>query len=778
RGVDRLPGAVNYLSGNNPDDWQTDLSTYGGVLYQAIYPGIDLRYDGAGGQLKSTYLVAPGADPGQIRRVYTGVERIRVDSAGQLVVPLAAGAAATLPLTLTEQAPIAWQEQAGARVPVAVAFTVADDGTVGFALGGYDPTRPLVIDPTLTYSSYLGGSGDEDMGGVALGPDGTIALIGRTASTDFPITPGGQSDPARSEWDVFVTRLSADGRTLLSSTYLGGRAKDRGYGIAVATDGALLITGYTESSDFPTANAYQPTKKRNADTFVTKLAPDGRSLVFSTFLGGNKWDVATDIALDANDQPFITGMTQAHDFPTTPGAYQTRFGGASDAFVTAFTADGRRLVYSTYLGGAHRENADYGYYQGAIVVDDAGRASITGLTRSTDFPTTPGVIKPSRTTTDQDAFVAAFTPDGGALVFSTYLGGRNDDRGVGVALDPTGAVAVTGTTRSSDFPVQNAFQPRYGGHNDAFVTTLSADGRRLLASTYLGGSHRENPHRDIDFSAIAVDGLGRIFVTGFTQSRHFPLVNPLQSGPPRGRDIYVTVFAPDRRTLHYSTLLGGRGNDLSRDMVLDARGRAIIVGETGSTDFPLVNPVQATHRGRGDAFVAIITETPLPADQNWAPESAPLACSQPCRGGPVNTRSGNLWTSATDLTVASPGPPLSWTRSYASQATDDPSGPLGAGWQHPFATRVITATMPSGEPDTVIVVSPKGNRLRFADQGDGQFAAAPGVYDQLAQRGGDYTLTMRDQTQHVFAAATGRLTTIHDPQGRTLELSYDGDGRL
>lgn len=510
-GGEHLPGVVNYLIGNDPAQWRTNLPTYAGVVYGDLYDGIDLRYDGTEGRLKGTYTVAPGADPAQIRWRYAGAEQVQVDAAsGDLVLTLPSQA------TLTEQAPVAWQTINRTRVPVAAHYSVADDGSIGFTLEHYDTRYPLTIDPTLEYSTFLGGSGGgADYGyGIAVDSAGNAYVTGQTSSADFPMSHPLQGVYGGGSYDAFVTKLNADGSALVYSTYLGGSANDRGHGIALSSTGNVYITGYTYSPDFPTARPLQAAFGGDRDAFVTKFNADGSTLVYSTYLGGSNTNWGNGIAVDRGGNAYVTGYTRSDNFPTVR-PLQGTFGGYEDAFVTKLNADGSALVYSTYLGGS---NWDYGT---DITVNSAGNAYITGYTYSLNFPTAHP-LQGDHAGGDEDAFVAKLSLDGSALVYSTYLGGGNDDSSNGIAVDSEDNAYITGYTGSENFPTVRPLETMVGNNSaDAFVTKLNADGSTLVYSTYLGGNNYDNGY------GIAVDSGGNAYVTGLTRSADFPTAHSL-----------------------------------------------------------------------------------------------------------------------------------------------------------------------------------------------------------------------------------------------------------
>jgi hypothetical protein len=532
-GLDPLRGKVNYFLGNDPAKWHTHISTFAKVEYQNVYPGVNLDYYGHQGQLEYDFVVAPGVDPHVIDLSFSGADQLTIDGQGDLV--LQAGGQ-----DIIQHKPVVYQEVNGARQEIPSAFVLSTGHLpltaqqVGFRLGGYDPSRPLVIDPVLSYSTYLGGSSIDYGLGIAVDPTTGDALVtGRTTSTDFPTAnPLQPSLGGPFAGNAFVTRLSADGSALVYSTYLGGSDffGETGSGIAVdPTTGDALVTGFTGSTDFPTANPLQPTNHGGGDAFVARLTADGSALVYSTYLGGSEFDEAYGIAVDpTTGDALVTGRTYSTNFPTANPLQPTNHGDA-DAFVARLSADGSALVYSTYLGGGSYDDGD------GIAVDPiTGDALVTGYTSSTNFPT----ANPLQPTNGGggDAFVARLSADGSALIYSTYLGGIGTDEGYGIAVDPTtGDALVTGFTGSTNFPTANALQPNFGGGNfDAFVARLSADGGALVYSTYLGGSGNDWGQ------GIAVDpATGDALVTGTTFSTNFPTANPFQPNYGGGYDAFV-----------------------------------------------------------------------------------------------------------------------------------------------------------------------------------------------------------------------------------------------
>jgi len=375
---------------------------------------------------------------------------------------------------------------------------------------------------------------------------------------------------------------------LVYSTYLGGGFAEYVQGIAVDASGNAYVTGRTPSSDFPTENPYDGTLGGIFDTFVTKLSPAGNSLIYSTYLGGGSDDYGWGIAVDASGNAYVMGETQSSDFPTE-NPYDGSLGGYEDAFVTKLSPAGNSLIYSTYLGGG---DDDYGL---EIALDASGNAYVTGYTYSSDFPTQnpyDGSLGGSR-----DAFVTKLSTAGNSLVYSTYLGGGDNDSGSGIAVDASGNAYVTGFTSSSDFPTENPYDGSFNGSGDAFVTKLSPAGNSLIYSTYLGGGNGESGYD------IALDASGNAYVTGYTSSSNFPTENPYDGSYNGWDEAFVTKLSPAGNSLVYSTYLGGGSSDHGRGIAVDASGNAYVTGFTSSSDFPTQNPYDGSFNGGIDAFV-------------------------------------------------------------------------------------------------------------------------------------------------------------------------------
>lgn len=617
--ADKLPGVVNYLIGSDASQWHINVPTYGAITYSQLYPGIDLQYDGSTGALKGTYTVAPGVNPAQIRWSHSGAASVNVDSAsGNLLITLPAQDSARA-TTVVEEAPVAWQTINGARVPVDVRYAVAADGSVGFALGNYNPAHALIIDPTIIYSTYLGGSQFEDAEGIAVAADGSAYVTGTTDSSDFPISAPFQGTK-RGDEDIYVTKLNPAGDALVYSTFIGGSGDDEGYDITIDANGSAYVVGSTDSGNFPTQNPWQNARNGFTDAYVLKLNPAGNGLIYSTYLGGGGFEEGEGIAIDAANNAYVTGATASNDFPAQAGVQASYGGGGFDGFVAKLNAAGT-LVYGTYLGGTAFDTG------GDIAVGSDGTAYIVGDTASTDFP----LMNAAQTARggSSDAFVTRLSADGSELLFSTFLGGSFEETGYGIALDSDGNAYVTGETESSNFPTTTgAFQTSSGGYVDAFVTKVSADGSWVY-STYLGGGDADRAY------GIAVDSADSAYVTGSTMSGNFPIENALQPAMNGGSDAFITKFNSAGDGLLYSTYLGGLLWENGDAIAVDNAGNAFVAGVTGSANFPLEGPVQDGLRGPMDVFVVKVSDegevppTPTPDPNDPTPTPTPPPAPEP-----------------------------------------------------------------------------------------------------------------------------------------------------
>ena len=601
---EKLAGVTNYFVGNDPTKWHSNVPQYSSVSYEDVYPGIKMVFHGQQRQLEFDFVVASGADPARIALGFSGAQKLSTDRQGNLILASAAG-------SLLLHKPVAYQEENGARRLVEAGFVLKARNEVGLQLSSYDRTRELIIDPSVTYATYLGGTAEDDAYAIAIDSSGNAYVTGQTKSANFPTVPGGLSIGNAGGFDAFVTELSADGSRLMFSTYIGGSNDDSGNAIALDASNNVYVAGGTKSSNFPTTPSAFQTKfgGGSVDAFVLELSSTGSPLIYSTYLGGSGDDVAIGIAIDATGA-YVVGSTTSTNFPVL-AALQPAIVGSSNGFVTKLGTTGSALVYSTYLGGGTGDVAN------AVAVDSAGNAYVTGATQNPTFPVknafqaTCGTDGKCNGGLD-DAFVSVINSAGSGFKYSTFLGGSGVDVGLGIAVDASQNAYVTGSTGSStDFKLSNPQQLKYGGGiTDAFVSVFKPSGSALIYSTYLGGSQN-----DIGTS-IAVDGSKNVYITGQTGSSNFPLVSAVQGTIGGLNDAFVSEINSSSFMLAFSTFLGGSLNEDTSAaatgggarvgaIAVDPTGANIYVaGNTSSTNFPTKSPFQGSSGGSGDAFVA------------------------------------------------------------------------------------------------------------------------------------------------------------------------------
>jgi centrosomal CEP192-like protein/beta-propeller repeat-containing protein len=624
-GVDRLPSVSNYFTGNKPTAWHVGIPNYAKVRYEGIYPGVDLVFYGNRRAVECDFVVAPGSDPRRIRFQIKGSENTKMGPDGRIVITKSATHVHLEP-------PYIYQDKNGVRETVLGSYYLAKKQEVGIRLGRYDTSRPLVIDPVLSYSTFLGGAGGAGAFSVFVDSQGNAYVTG-SAQADFPTTPGvvkpvfgggGQFNT-----NAFVSKLNPSGNSLVYSTYLGGTpGQDSAFSVFADSQGNAYVVGDTASSDFPTVNAFQSTlKSASGNAFVTKLNPTGTALLYSTYLGGSTGaDVAYGVSIDALGEAYVTGAAGSTDFPLL-NPLQTN----GSTFVTKLSSAGSALVYSTRLGGSGADNAS------AIATDSAGDAYIAGSTSSQDFPTTPGSVQPALKGS-QNAFFTEINPSGNGLVYSTFLGasGLTASWANGLALDGNGSVFLTGWTiasytTASDFPttpgVIESTLP--AGDGAAFVSKITPAGKGiadLTYSTFLGATSRSGAISQ--GNGIVVDKDGNAVVTGRTGSANFPTTPGTFQSTLRASqgnfNAFVSKLNPSATQLLYSTYLGGSVADQALGIGADQRGNVYVVGQSLSPDFPTTagafQPNHLAPSGAGDAFVAkfavssVIAVTPVSLD--------------------------------------------------------------------------------------------------------------------------------------------------------------------
>jgi Beta-propeller repeat len=617
-----LSSYSNYLIGNDPRGWHKHVPQFEEVWYSDIYPGVDLVYYGSSGRLEYDFVVAPYASADRIAFSIAGLEggqHLRKNAKGDLIIPVGEKEVSLHKprlyqgdSCLHQNSNLTGSAHPSCRAIAGGRFRVGEHDNsgahVGFELPAYDHSQPLIIDPVISFSTFLGGSLGAGADGMAVDSSGDIYLIGGTNSNDFPMTSAAFQNALAGDTDAFVSKLSEDGSHLIFSTYLGGSNSEFPHGIAVDSSGNSYLTGETNSTDFPLVTPYQSQNLGGGSGFISKLSADGSTLVFSTYLGGNSESSSTGIAVDSSGETVVTGWTYATNFPIVnpfQGSHASD-GGVYDAFVTKFSSDGSSLIFSTYLGGNSADLAE------GVSLDPSGNIYVAGMTNSSNFPTTSGAYQSTYVSNPWgSSFVSKFSPTGTSLLYSTYLPASQT---FAVAVNASGNAFLTGFTGEYGFPVTTgAFQTVEGGGSsvDAFVTEFDTTGSSLVYSTYLGGNNEDYGY------AIALDSAGDAYVTGTTVSLNFPLEDQVESTAYAGvYDAFVSEFNSSGSQLLFSTYLGGgadgSGDSQGNAIAVDSSGNIYVAGSTTAPDFPVLNAMQSTLTGAGDAFITKFLNQPPP----------------------------------------------------------------------------------------------------------------------------------------------------------------------
>lgn len=602
-------GKSNYFIGNDPQKWLTEIPQFRQVKASGIYPGIDLVYYGNQRQLEYDFNVSAGADPAKIKLALKNVTNLQISEDGGLIFQVGGG-------YVRMHKPVAYQpDDTGVRVAVAASYTLDPSGRVSFNLGGYNHAKPLVIDPILAYSSYLGGSGDDEAHGIAVDSTGKIYVTGKTNGS-FPTTANVLSTTYRGSLaDAFVSKIdpTLGSGGLVWSTYLGGAGFDEGNGVAVDSSFSVYVCGDTTSTNFP--KTYQPVTGANYDAFITKLNSTGSAVTYSAKLGGSANDYGSGIAVDSNNRAYMVGLTYSTNFPLGSAPIQNMNLGNGDAFVLKLATAGNSLVYSTYLGGGGRDEGL------GITVDAVGRSYITGDTTSVNFPVQNAAgVQPVISGATTEAFVSKLTIDGAALLFSSYLGGSvavsggdATDVGVAVAVDTSQSIYLAGYTSAANFPRVSPIQSTHGGGEfDGFLTKIKSDLSGIAYSTYLGGDG------DDEVLALALDANRNAYAAGETLSSNFPAINAFQDTSGGGGDAFISKINAGGSAIVYSSYLGGApttssltGSDVAYGVAVGGPNgnTAYVTGYTLSNSFPTSAPYQLSFGGTRDAFVSTVVPT-------------------------------------------------------------------------------------------------------------------------------------------------------------------------
>lgn len=564
-GEEQKGGLSNYLVGSDASSWVRGVPHFGAVRYIGLYDGIDLRfYRNAGGLVEYDFLLAPGADPAAIKLAFSGATATTIDGDGNLVFETHAG-------RLLQPAPVLHQRFAHGPVPVAGAYELSG-GIATFRIGPYDPTRELVIDPVIAYATYLGGSGDDWAMDVAVDSRGAPCITGFTENVDFPAPSGTPTTTLGApnltiRGHVFVARLTPAGDAYEYLTYVGGDGISYSYGgLDSDSAGRCAVVGTTSAKNFPVHNAAQPAHAGGhaSDGFAFKLNAAGDAFEFSTYLGGTASESSGGIAIDASGSTYVVGSTASADFPVKD-AYQATLVNSSEIFLVRLDPGGA-MDYSTFLGGTLWE------YASGVAADADGRAHVTGITGSLDFPTL-NAAQPALAAGYRDAFAVRFAPDGASLEYATYVGGAGGEWGSGGALAPDGTFYVSGMTQASDYPLVDATSPSGGGAGDAYLSAFAPSGS-LVFSTTLGGPSYQS-------GDVGVGPDGSVFVDAFDLDSNPPRVRPIRSTV-WGADHWLVDLSADRRSIEFSTFLGGVDRETGASVAVDGAGNMYVVGGTSS----------------------------------------------------------------------------------------------------------------------------------------------------------------------------------------------------
>jgi hypothetical protein len=676
-GKDQLGGIVNYFIGNDPAHWRTSVPTYGSIVYEQLYPGIDLLYSGSEGILKGAYVVTSGANPDDIRWRYDGASSVELSKGELLIRTAATGDAAPL----VEHKPVAWQVVAGKHKSVSVRYAIHRDGSVGFVLGKYDATQPLVIDPTLEYSTYWGDSGCEGAYDITTDSNDNVYFTGPANSPAFPV-PAADCEDLR-YYDIFVTKLDPSqvgANQFIYTTYIGGRSCELAAGIEVDASGNTYLAGYTWSDDFPTTdNAFQPDCQGGSDGMVVQLDATGDRRYVS-YVGGTGWDEFFDGTIGDDGLMYAVGMADSPDFPTTEGAFQGQKAGTEDwtldtvvAVVDPSKSGAASLVYGTYYGGSEHDEG-----QGIAVSD--GIIYFAGYAASDDLPLENPIQADfhggdSWGGGGSDGYLAKLDPSQSGddqLLFATYFGGTGDEITGEVVVDGSGNVYWVGGTGSADFPTTDISPPYGGGDWDAFLVKIDTTNSILPLSRLAGGSGNDG------FWSVVVDVGGNIYAAGGTGSANFPKVDPTQDtfrggvapdthwswlGP---GDALIAKFDPTGEVT-FATYLGGTGAEAALGITLGTDGKVYVAGGTTSSNLETVNAFQDANAGNYDAFIVGIGGL-IPPTPTTTPTDTPTVTNTPT-ATPTPTSTPTSTPTATPTDTSTPTP----TNTPTVTPTDTPT---------------------------------------------------------------------------------------------------------
>jgi hypothetical protein len=592
---------VNYFLGKDPAKWRRNVPTYSGVRYMEIYPGTDLRYYGTQGHLEYDFLVKAGADAGQIRFQVQGANQVEVEDDGNLLLQTDAG-------ELQLKAPQVYQETSSGRIPIAGGYVLKSGNQIGFQLAPHDPTKPVVIDPVLIYSTYLGGEGNEQAYGVAIDASGNSYVVGSTDSTDFPVTAMGPATGGVNH--VFVEKLDPTGSNLIFCDYLGGSGEDDGYALALDAANHIFITGSTASSDFPLISPFQASEPSSLNAFLVKISADGSTLLYSSYFGGNGSDVPVGVAVDVTGNMILAGYTSSTNLPLANAYQSSVLANQTYGFISKFSPDGSSLVYSTYFGGNSNVATQPWSTIAGMALDSSGNVYVAGTTNTYNFPVTSGAYLTTNPASSgvSTGFLGKFSSSGN-LVYSTYFGGDILTEINAIAVDSSGSPYITGVDYgdgSLPLTTTSICNPNVDSCQFAYVTKFDATGSSLVYSTFLGPNNLANPY------AIVLDANNDAYVVALNTSGLFTPVNGIETTG----NLLLAEIDPVASSELFATYIGGSNYDQPSPggMALDAGGNIYIVGATSSTDFPVTTSAfQSLFAGNTEGFLVKVGSASAPA---------------------------------------------------------------------------------------------------------------------------------------------------------------------
>ena len=712
-GLDPLPGRTNYLIGNDPTKWRTNIVGYARVKYEEIYPGIDLiYYENNSGRLEYDFIVHPGADASRIAISIEGADKIEIDSTGDLLISAATG-------SLLQPAPRIYQEINGNREEIIGSYKLVETEKqiIAFDLAKYDESKSLIIDPEVIYATYLGGSSNDIGDGanaVAVDAQGAAYIAGAMVSADFT-TMSPLQGSLLGEVDAFITKLDSNGQ-LVYSTFLGGNGSDTAAAIKVDETGAVYLGGNTGSTDFPRVNALQPNiRGGGSDAFIAKLNAMGSGLEYSTYLGGSSFDVINDIALDDQNNLFALGSISLYsgisDFPTVNPSQATYGGGVRDGFWSMISANGSSLLSSTYLGGDEDD-----FCQKIDVDLTSGSVFVSLFTNSSPFLPADSLasVQPSAGTPRKETIRYARVRDVPVEFdvfdrFTQEIESPSPDKGLMVKLgNAIGLVKAVRGLLDADVrrgpSGQSVTTSQTGGGLDARVTLFDED-FDVTNTLFFGGSREET------VSALAIDDRGGIYIAGSTTSTDLPTVNPIQANHGGGfsRDGFLAVFHPQTLTPVFATYLGGSGlPDEVKDVTVDAQGNIYVVGFTSSTDFPSATPgaIGNQLRGRSDAFILKISpvEFPTVPDFELSFDTPELTVSRGSKV-PLTIKVNRIGGFTGEVTVSKP-------TTLPKQVKVKPANRSTTGNEVTFKTLKVGGSAPVGQHELEFTGRDQSNRTR------------------------------------------------------------------